>query len=547
MKHSLSPFIGYLLPCLFLATACSGNGRQTSSSSIAESSRSAPSSSSIVSSQRSSSSQPLSSSSVTVPSSVASSQSSVVTSSSQPIGGDVGKVFEAEALSQALSSGYQIYSASTGERYAGNIDAGSRLCFENVDLTGVKSLELSIARDNSFVSSVGRVAVLWGSANFDMAENLGEQLTTNTGGWELFRPLSIGLAREVTGRNTLCLRALQGNGVLNLDKFTLSAKSATNAGITDFKAPPPNGPFVEPVTTSGNKVLVGGQPKALAGNSLFWSNGKFSADTFFTAEVVAWLKRDWKAQLVRAPLAVDDTKPNGQTVAQLGGYLTHPDENLLNVKRVVNAAIKEGMYVIIDWHAHKAEDNKAAAITFFQDMARTYGGYNNVIYEIYNEPVNTSWPDIKRYAEEVIAAIRAIDPDNLIIVGTRFYSQEVEEAADNPIINYSNIAYTLHFYAGSHKQSLRDKALRALNKGIPLFVTEWGAVNADGAGAVDENETRAWMQFLKTHNISHANWAISDLNQGSAALKRGASVNGGWSDNDLTASGKLVKGIILAQ
>jgi endoglucanase len=103
----------------------------------------------------------------------------------------------------------------------------------------------------------------------------------------------------------------------------------------------------------------------------------------------------------------------------------------------------------------------------------------------------------------------------------------------------------LHFYAGTHKQSLRDKALRALNKGIPLFVTEWGAVNADGAGAVDETETRAWMQFLKTHNISHANWAISDLNQGSAALKRGASVTGGWSDNDLTASGKLVKSILL--
>jgi hypothetical protein len=417
MRHSLSRLVGYLLPCLVLATACSGNGKTppvssaVSSLSVASSSHNdsslSPSSSAI---------QPLSSSSAPLSSALSSSQSSAVTASSLPVGGDLGKVFEAESLSQALSSGYQFYATASGERYAGNIDAGSRLCFENVDLTGVKSVEFSFARDNTFVSSVGRIALLWGGADFEVAENLGEQLTTNTGGWELFKPLSLGLARDVTGRNTLCVRALQGNGVFNLDNFTLSAKPAPNAGITDFNALPPNGPFVEPITTLGNKVLVGGQPKALLGNSLFWSTGKFSADTFFTADVVAWLKRDWKAQLVRAPLAVDDTKPNGQTVAQLGGYLTHPEENTLNVKRVVNAAITEGVYVIIDWHAHKAEDHKAAAITFFQDMARTYGSYNNVIYEIYNEPVDTSWPEIKRYAEEVIAAIRAIDPDNLIIV-----------------------------------------------------------------------------------------------------------------------------------
>ena len=38
---------------------------------------------------------------------------------------------------------------------------------------------------------------------------------------------------------------------------------------------------------------------------------------------------------------------------------------------------------------------------------------------------------------------------NLIIVGTPFWAQNVDEAADDPLSG-TNIAYTLHFYAGSH-------------------------------------------------------------------------------------------------
>lgn len=181
-------------------------------------------------------------------------------------------------------------------------------------------------------------------------------------------------------------------------------------------------------------------------------------------------------------------------------------------------------------------------------MARTYGNKNHVIYEIFNEPKNDStWDgDVKPYAEAVIAAIRAIDPDNLIIVGTPTWSQDVDVASRNPIRGYKNIAYTLHFYAGTHKQYLRDKATTALNNGIPLFVTEWGSVNADGNGGVDYAETNAWVDFMKKNHLSNANWALDDANEGSAALVPGASATGGWSNWDLTASGRQARDMIRA-
>ncbi|MDO8262768.1 MAG: cellulase family glycosylhydrolase, partial [Gallionella sp.] len=294
---------------------------------------------------------------------------------------------------------------------------------------------------------------------------------------------------------------------------------------------------VAPLVVQGNKVTANGQPANLAGMSLFWSNTGWGGEKYYTAQTVAWLKSDWKANLVRVAMGVEEA----------GGYLTD-SSNKTRAMTVVDAAIANNMYVIIDWHTHTAENNKAAAIAFFKEMATKYGNYNNVIYEVYNEPLQVSWSNvIKPYATDVIKEIRAIDPDNLIIVGTPTWSQDVDVASQDKITAYSNIAYTLHFYAGTHKQSLRDKAQTALNNGIALFVTEWGSVNADGNGGVDAAETATWLNFLKTNGISHANWALNDKAEGSSALVSGASANGGWTAAQLTTSGTLVRNNMISQ
>jgi aryl-phospho-beta-D-glucosidase BglC (GH1 family) len=163
------------------------------------------------------------------------------------------------------------------------------------------------------------------------------------------------------------------------------------------------------------------------------------------------------------------------------------------------------------------------------------------VYEIYNEPETVSWTQqVKPYAEHVIAAIRAIDPDNLIVVGTPRWSQDVDVAAKDPIKDV-NVAYALHFYAGTHKQSLRAKAETALRSGVALVVTEWGSCDANGRGKIDAASTAEWMKFMQTWKLTHCNWAVSDKNESASIVVPDASPRGHWDDRELTESGKLAR------
>ena len=283
----------------------------------------------------------------------------------------------------------------------------------------------------------------------------------------------------------------------------------------------------------GSKIVgQDGRPVSLAGSSLFWSQWQ---SQFWNASCVDWLHQDWHADIIRAAVGVEG-----------GGYLQHPADELARVECVADAAIAAGLYVIIDWHDHHANQHTEQATKFFQAIARKYGASPNIIYEIFNEPTRISWShDIKPYAQKVIAAIRAIDREHLIIVGTPTWSQEVDVAADDPLDD-RNVAYALHFYAGTHKQYLRDKADHALRQGRALFVTEWGTCNADGAGPLDQASTMEWMEFLRSRQISHCNWAVSEKAETASIVRPGASGSGGWKESELTPSGKLVRSLMVA-
>ena len=295
---------------------------------------------------------------------------------------------------------------------------------------------------------------------------------------------------------------------------------------------------------NGNKVVdKTNTPVSLAGNSLFWSIA-YDADqpnreitNFYKAEVVDYLATNWKSSIIRVAMGVNEAWDSGR------GYIDNPEAQIAKIRTVIDAAIANGIYVIIDWHSHDAELYEDEAIEFFTRMAELYGEEDHILYEIYNEPIRQSWAQVKAYSENVIRAIRAVDPDNMIIVGSPTWSQDVDIASEDPIDDV-NVAYTLHFYSGTHRQGLRDKATKALNNGVALFATEWGSVNADGDGDVDKTETLKWMDFFKENSISHVNWAISDKNEGSATLELLSGFDG-LVNNQLTEAGLFIKDIVI--
>ena len=209
----------------------------------------------------------------------------------------------------------------------------------------------------------------------------------------------------------------------------------------------------------------------------------------------------------------------------------------------VQAATELGMYVIIDWHVLNDQTPlkyQTEAKAFFKEISKKYASYENVIYEICNEPNGgTGWSDIKKYANAVIPVIRENDGDAVIIVGTPTWSQDVDVASRDPL-SYDNIMYTLHFYSATHKDSYRDKLKTALANGLPVMVTEYGVSEASGNGAINTGEAKKWLDLLDQNEISYFAWSLSNKAETASLLKSGTSKKSGWKTSDLSSAGKWI-------
>jgi len=307
------------------------------------------------------------------------------------------------------------------------------------------------------------------------------------------------------------------------------------------------------LAVEGNRLVSKstGKPVQLRGMSFYWSIGADARD-YYNADVVDWLADDWKANVVRAAMGVED---NWNATSQ--GYLVGDNSGgVSNKKRVfdvADAAIAKGIYVIIDWHSHLAYEKTEGAKTFFEEMATKYKNTLNVIYEIFNEPKQdpnganstTFWANtVKPYSQTIVNAIRAIDPNNVIIIGTPTWSQDVDIATANPV-DGDNLVYSLHFYSATHRESLRVKARTAMNRNKALFVSEFGVCKSDGKDTLDLTEADKWLSFLDSNNVSYANWSICKLNEAASALKSTAPITGGWTSDQLTRSGTYIRGKLI--
>ena len=272
-----------------------------------------------------------------------------------------------------------------------------------------------------------------------------------------------------------------------------------------------------------------GEDISLRGMSFGWHNWW---PRFYNAGTVKWLKDDWKCTVVRAAMGVEPAN----------GYKQNPAWSVEKIKAVVDAAIQEDIYVIIDWHSHNI--NTEEAKTFFKEMGTAYGKYPHVIYEIFNEPDQETWAEVKKYSLEVIETIRSIDHDNIILVGSPHWSQDLHLAADDPVTGFSNLMYTVHFYAATHKQALRDRCDYALQKGLPIFISESAGMEASGNGPLNDEEWNKWIEWAEKNKLSWLVWSVADKNETCSVVYPTASSEGGWSEKDLKESGIKTRNLI---
>lgn len=294
--------------------------------------------------------------------------------------------------------------------------------------------------------------------------------------------------------------------------------------------------FSQPVKKHGRLKVVGtqlvdehNQPVVLRGMSFGWHN---FWPRFYNEGAVKWLAKDWDCNVVRAAMGVEPAK----------GYIDDSTGSKQKMEAVINGAIDAGIYVIIDFHSHNIRLKEARQ--FFSDMASKYGRYSNIIYELFNEPDYETWKEVKAYSEELIKTIRTIDSNNIILVGNPHWDQDINLVAANPIINVTNVMYTVHFYAATHKQWLRDRCDSALGKGIPVFISESAGMEASGNGAINDEEWQRWIDWCEQRKISWVTWSVSDKDETCSVLKPSASSNGNWKEEDLKESGIKAKALV---
>lgn len=317
------------------------------------------------------------------------------------------------------------------------------------------------------------------------------------------------------------------NGKTYSDKVTITV---TNV-VIDCSTPVA---FYGKMQAVGNRIFGAkiNEPMQVKGASFFWSQW---SGQYWNTGTVDYMVDNMKVELLRCAWGVDD---NGNAC----------EGDLNKLYTVVDQCIKRGIYVIIDWHAHTMDKNPGAAISFFNTVAAKYGKVDNVIFELFNEPrqdAGLTWPIIKSAQEQVLPTIRKYS-DNLCIIGTPWFSQDVDVATTNPI-NDNNLAYAIHWYVANHCAGVWNKIPVAMNNKKPLFGSEWGFWAKESWSQCadqnfDQNVVAAlWMQKMDESMISWASWAIADKTSEQSSLFTGGfnlSNSGNWLKSNLEAWSK---------
>ena len=281
---------------------------------------------------------------------------------------------------------------------------------------------------------------------------------------------------------------------------------------------------------NGKLCSEDGDPVMLRGVSV---NGLINCESFLNDQLFEELSKENGVNLFRLSVYTYGVG--------IIGYCTKGDKDRYraDIAKGVEFARQHDMYVIIDWHILSDGDPNTyleEAKSFFSEMAQSYGSYNNVLYEICNEPNGVDWKTVKSYAEQVIPIIREKDPDSVILVGNPDWSKDLRSVAADPL-GFENILYSLHFYSASHGQEYRDMTEEMSRAGLPIFVTEYGITASSGDFPRDTESADQWIDLLEKENISYCMWSLSKVREASAMIRFTVPKYNGFTQEDYTETG----------
>jgi hypothetical protein len=312
------------------------------------------------------------------------------------------------------------------------------------------------------------------------------------------------------------------------------------------------------LSVSGINITANGQPVRLRGVNMgdpFGARNPLWYPMYSTADY-ANLSQNWHANVVR--ISIFPTQWKNMDHATL----------LAGLAQEVNAALNNGLYVIISYHvigwpngfyqsaccgnaADTYDSSMSVATSFWTQMAQTYGSDTRIIFDLWNEPVHDSsdwqhadpnpfWAELKSFYENLIQTVRNNGAQNIVLATGNSWANWLVGIKDNPLSD-SNVVYAYHQYSveGSNTAAEWNKNTGGLIGVKPVIVSEWGYEDADVTNPTWPGTQSSYgipfTQWMENNNLSNLAWMYH--HDWTPALLKG--------DGGLTLYGTFIKNYIV--
>ncbi len=204
------------------------------------------------------------------------------------------------------------------------------------------------------------------------------------------------------------------------------------------------------------------------------------------------------------------------------------------LRKEVDAARQQGLYVIIDWHTigwpdgyfekPKGEEDLydssfALATDFWTACAKEFKSQRDVSFQLWCEPVyreedwktpvGSTWKILKPFLAKLTSTIRTQGAKNVVLATGNRWAYDLNGIREN-LLPDKNTAYMWHVYGGhdDNNPKLWAKALDNLHTVAPVIVTEWGfdRSTTEHFKGNPENFGKPFLEFMESRGLHWTAW-----------------------------------------